>query len=452
MRAAEVVVVGAGYAGLAAARLLQQGGIDVVVLEARERVGGRVLTEQVRGRPVDLGGQWLGPGQTRVASLAREYGVGTYPTHADGDALLVDGERRRRFTGPLPPTAPHVAAAVAVTVLRLERMAAGVDVERPWTSRAAARRDATTVAGWLRGNVPVPEARRLMSVALAEVMATDVDTLSLLGFLFSVKAAGGLEPLLAVEGGAQQDLFADGADAIPRAIAADLGSAVLLSTPVTAIRQTATGVEAGGPGATVTARRAIVALPPPLAGRIAYEPPLPAARDHLTQRMPMGSIMKAIAIYDRPFWRDQGLAGEVLCLDGPVPAAFDVSPPGGPGYLCALIPGRAAHRLGAMDGKERRRVVLDALARFYGPRAARPLEWRDKVWADDPYSRGGYGAYFPPGVVTSVGEALRAPVGRIHWAGTETATTWAGYIEGAIRSGERAAREVAPVPMSAAAS
>ncbi len=183
-------------------------------------------------------------------------------------------------------------------------------------------------------------------------------------------------------------------------------------------------------------------MAPPLAGRISYDPPMPAERDQLTQRMPMGSILKIIAIYERPFWRLDGLSGEAVRLDGPVPAVFDISHPGGPGHLCALVPARAAQRLAALSTPTRRDLVVRELTRFFGPDAAKPLEWKEKMWTDDPHSRGGYGAYLPPGVLTSVGSALREPVGRIHWAGTETATAWTGYIEGAIGSGQRAAGEV----------
>ncbi|MGW4715839.1 flavin monoamine oxidase family protein [Nocardia sp. NPDC004260] len=245
-------------------------------------------------------------------------------------------------------------------------------------------------------------------------------------------------------------LFVDGADGPALAIAAELGDAVRLGAPVTRIRRQADGVVVSADSGDVHAEHVIVAVPPTLAGRITYDPPLPAARDQLTQRMPMGSVLKAFAVYERPFWRDDLLTGQSLNLHDPVPVTFDATRPGGPGVLGALVPGRAAQRLAALPPAERRAMIIGSLVRAFGHAAREPIEWHEKVWADDPYTRGGYGAFFPPGVLTTAGSALRVPVGAIHWAGSETATEWSGYIEGAIRSGERAAAEVLAADRSTA--
>lgn len=457
MDRADVVVVGAGYAGLSAARALHRDGLRVAVLEARDRVGGRVHTERTAaGSAVDLGGQWIGPGQHHLIDLAREYGAATFAASTSGDGVFVDGTRRQRFGGSLPPAGPHVQVVMALTMDRLDRLAATVDVDRPWTGPRADRLDSMTVATWLHHNVPFARARRLLEVVVGEVLAADVASVSFLALLTYIRAAGGLDPLLAVEGGAQQDLFVDGADGPARAIAAELGDVVHLDVTVTDVEQDDHGVTVSALGIDLRCDRAIIALPPPLAGRLRYDPPMPAVRDQLTQRMPMGSILKVIAIYDTPFWREDGLSGEALSLDGFLPAVFDVSPPDGPGHLCALVPGRAAQQLASLPGPHRRNTVLAELARSFGPRACFPQEVKEKFWADDPFSRGGYGAYLPPGVLTATGPALREAVGRIHWAGTETATAWTGYMEGAVQSGLRAADEVrragprAPSPTASA--
>ncbi|KAA8887210.1 NAD(P)-binding protein [Nocardia colli] len=438
---ADVVVVGAGYAGLSAARALRAAGREIVVLEAAGRVGGRALTERIGDDwAVDLGAQWISGGHTRFAALAQEYGAETYAAPADGANLLVEGAVRRPFAGARPPLPPLVLVVLAQAMWRIERLAARIDLARPWATPGADRLDAMTAATWLRRNLPERRARHLAEVMIGEELCVDVGSVSMLALLTTIRAAGGVEAGVTAE--TVTRLFVDGADGPARAIAAELGDALRLNAPVAAIQQVAEGLSVRGEFGEVRAAQVIVALPPALAGRIAYDPPLPAARDHLTQRMPMGSVLKAFAVYERPFWRDDRLTGQALNLHDPVPVTFDATRPGGPGCLGALVPGRAAHRLAALSAGERRAMIIGSLVRAFGYAARDPIDFREKVWADDPYTRGGYGAFFPPGVLTSIGSALRQPIGAIHWAGSETATEWTGYIEGAIRSGERAAAEV----------
>ena len=208
---------------------------------------------------------------------------------------------------------------------------------------------------------------------------------------------------------------------------------------MTEIRTEDDGVVAGE----VRARRAIVALPPALAGRISYDPPLPAMRDKLCQRMPMGSVIKCMAIYDEPFWRADGLSGQATSLPGPAQVIFDNTPPGGrPGVLLGFLEADAARALGAVPEAERREAVLAVFGRLFGPPAGQPESYVDRDWSAEPYSRGCYAGVFGPGAWTSVGPVLREPVGRLHWAGTETATRWMGYFDGAVSSGRRAAAEL----------
>ncbi|MFD7238167.1 flavin monoamine oxidase family protein [Streptomyces syringium] len=426
----DVVVVGAGYAGLCAARRLRRAGLEVVVLEASDRVGGRTLTSRLSGGwAVDLGGQWIAPAHTRFTDLARAYDATTFTGHAQGDNLFLSGTSRRRFPGELPPLPPHTTALLAAALRKLDRLA-----HRTLTTAQAKQLDSITIATWLRRRLPVRQARRLAEVILGAELSVDVASVSMLALVTAIRGANGVKS--GVEAETTAALFTHGADGPAQSIAAELGDAIRLNTPVTSIHDTGNAVRVAG----IRAGHAIVAVPPPLAGRIHYDPPMPAARDQLTQRMPMGSALKAFAIYDTPFWRADGLSGLALDLDGPM--TFDTSRPDGPGVLCTILTGPAAQQPTELDAAERRAAIIQSLVRGYGPHAARPVDWREKNWADDPYCRGGYNAYFPPGVLTSVGSALRTPVGRIHWAGSETATEWAGYIEGAIRSGERAADEV----------
>ena len=239
--------------------------------------------------------------------------------------------------------------------------------------------------------------------------------------LFYAASSGGWDDLLDTEGGAQQDRIVGGSQLISLRMADELGDRVQLSVPVRAIRTEPDGVVVGE----LRARRAIVAVPPVLAGRIEYDPPLPAPRDQLTQRMPMGSVIKTMTIYDEPFWRDDGLSGSALSLPGPAQVIFDNTPPNGsPGVVLGFLEARDARALGRVSEAERREAVVGGLARIFGPRAAKPSGYVEKDWSAEPYSRGCYAGVLGPGAWTAYGTWLRKPIDRIHWAGTETATRW----------------------------
>lgn len=440
----DVAIIGAGFAGLTAARELVKSGGSVIVLEARSRVGGRAFTDHLAdGTPIDLGGQWVGPTQDALIDLAKQYGAETSPTHTAGKNLVELGGRIKRYSGTIPNIGPISLLNLGWTLWRLDRLSAQVPLDAPWTAANAKEWDRQTLATWLDKHLFTKAARDLVEIGLETIFACSSAEISLLHALFYIHSGGNMDRLLATENGAQQDVFVNGMQSIANAIATELGEAVRLDSPVKRIEQTADQVIVTGPGFRVTARRAIVAIPPTLAGRIEYAPAMPGARDQLTQRAPMGSVIKCMAVYETPFWREDGLSGQAVSDVGPLTATFDNSPRSGtPGILLGFLEGDAARRLGACSESERRAGVLAMFARLFGPRAANPVSYVDKDWADEEWSRGAYAAYLPPGVLTSFGEALRKPVGRIHWAGTETSEVWNGYVDGAVRSGIRAAREV----------
>jgi monoamine oxidase len=443
-READVVVVGAGLAGLAAARALVAAGSSVVVLEARDRVGGRTLNEPLGdGKVVEVGGQWIGPTQDRIAALARDVGVDTFPTHDAGDHVLEFEGRLRRYRGTVPRLRLSVMVDIGQALARLDRLARKVPLEAPWEAARAARWDGETLATWMRRNMRTAGGRTLLEMATEAVWAVEPADLSLLHFLFYTHSAGGLNRLLDTGGGAQQDRFVGGSQLVSIRIAEELGDSVVLNAPVREIAHSGGAVSVRGAGVTARGRRAIVAVPPTLAGRIAYAPPLPGDRDQLTQRMPQGAVIKCIAVYEEPFWRGQGLTGQATSDAGPVRVIFDNSPPDGqPGALVGFLEGRFARQLGRVPGDQRRDAVLACFARLFGAEAGRPERFIERVWADEEWTRGCYGCYMPPGGWTAHGPALRAPIGPIHWAGSETASVWSGYMDGAVRSGERAAAEV----------
>jgi Monoamine oxidase len=443
-RDAEVIVVGAGLAGLVAARQLVAARRNVLVLEARDRVGGRTANASIgAGKVTEMGGQWVGPTQDRVLALARELRIETFPTYYEGRSLLDLGGKQRRYKGTIPRLAPHVLFDLDRARRKLKKAASRVPAEAPWTAPKAEQLDSQTLATWVRKAARTKKARRLLEIATGTVMGTGTAELSLLWMLSYVNAAGGFDALIDTEGGAQQDRFVGGSQLISQRLAEDLGEGVVLSAPVRGIAQDGAGLRVEADGVSARAQRVIVAVPPPLAARISFAPSLGGRRDQLTQRMAHGALTKCAAVYPEPFWRAEGLTGQAVTDRGPVATTFDNSPPdGSPGVLLGFIAGAEAIRHARLSEAERRSVVLESFTRLFGPDAAQPGIYLETAWAEEEWSRGGPVCSFGPGALAQYGEALCRPTGRVHWAGAETATVWCGYMDGAVRSGERAAEEV----------
>jgi monoamine oxidase len=444
MENVDVVVVGAGLAGLTAARRIQQEGRRVVVLEARDRVGGRVLNHTFAdGTIVELGGQWVGPTQDRVLAFAEEFGIGTFPTYEAGEHLAGINGGVRRWVGETFGLDEEALIDVGESQAALEELAKTVPLDAPWEAPGARELDAQTLDSWLASNVKTEQGLSFWRMLVPALFSAQADQMSLLHFLFYIHSGGLIDMLVATGGGAQDSRVVGGSQAIALRAAEELGGAVRLGCSVHLIRQDADGVEVVHDGGSVQAERVIVAVPPALAGRIRYRPALPGLRDQLTQQVPMGSVIKLQIRYERAFWRDNGLSGFALSLEDPVSVTFDNSPADGRcGVLLGFLEGEHATTASLLSAEERRELALRCFGKFFGDEALRPVEYIELDWTDEEYSRGCYGGRMGTGTWTRYARALREPVGRIHWAGTETADVWNGYMDGAVRSGERAAEEV----------
>jgi monoamine oxidase len=453
-RRVDVVVVGGGVSGLAAAHEVVRHGRSVLVLEARDRVGGRTLNHPLgHGKVVEAGGEWVGPTQDRVHALMKELHLTTYPQYVEGNHVYLFEGTRMNYTesgptGTAPPD-PTIVAEVASTVQLLDTLSQQVPVEAPWTAKRAAEWDQQTLETWLRANTVSERFRDLARLAVRSIFGAEPREMSFLFALFYIAAAGNehtpgtFERLFSTRNGSNQDRLHGGSQLISLRLARRLGRRrVLLRRPVHRIVQSRTGVRVEAHGITVRARRAIVAIPPALAGRIDYQPLMPPIRDQLMQRIPQGTQIKCEAIYDRPFWRDAGYSGFAVTDAGPGQVVFDNSPPDGrPGVLVSFVCGENARIWSMRPESQLRAALLKQYAELWGKQALAPKGYFQKAWAREEWSRGCPVGVVPPGVLIDNGAALRAPVGRIHWAGTETSTYWNGYMEGAIRAGDRAARE-----------
>ena len=448
-READVCVIGAGLAGLTAARRLSQAGRSVVVLEARHRVGGRVWTKTSRdGVPVDMGGCFVGPHHDRMHALAAEMGVATFKTFVDGDNVLATGGKVRRYRGDIPRVSPVALLSAAQGIARMNAMAKKVPVDAPWDAPKAADWDAQSVRAWLSAaHVPTRLARDLIEATVRACFAADLSEVSLLNWLFLVRSAGGIESLMNISGGYQDAQFVGGVGQVPDAMAAALGEAVVLGTPVTGVRALQDRVVVTGDSSTVSARRVVLALPRALAAGIRFDPVLPADHALLLHQVPAGTEVKMVALYDEPFWRRAGMSGATVATDDEVEVTLDT---GQPDHTAGIVAGYAAgpraRALSALGETQRRDVFVRTLTRRLGPAAASPVEVLELNWAQEQWTRGCSMGHFPTGVLTQYGGRLREPVGRLHWAGTETASTSYGAMDGAVRSGERVCEEILGSP------
>lgn len=442
----DVVIIGAGLSGLITARQLHLAGRDVVVVEARDRLGGRLYTEEVVGSHhfhADLGGQWVGPDQKRILAVAEELEVELFAQYHEGmHRLCIDG-KYSDFRGQIPSIGPLGLINLQWAIWRVDRLMSKFDPGAPQDWSEAPKYDAMTVDAWLGRNLVSSSARACMDTMVRSIFAAEPREISMLQFLFYLRSGKGLMTLAGVQGGAQQDKFVGGAQRLCEALAEPVENCLRLDSPATAVVQSEEGVGIVHERGRVDAKYAVMAMAPAMWRTIDCQPGWSGKRLQLSQRMPMGSVIKCVAFYNRPYWRDAGYSGQCIDSGGPVELAFDYTLPDDEySALVGFILGAAARRWSERSDDERRRAVLTSFARFFGPEARKPVHFFQKDWVADPWAQGCYVGHMAPGAWSDVGDIIRKPEGRVHWAGTETGVEGNGYMEGAVEAGLRASREI----------
>lgn len=432
----DVAIIGAGLSGLTAARDLDRAGCGAfVVLEARDRVGGRTYNHDLGGgRISEGGGEWIGPGQTAIADLARELGIATFKSYYKGKTAYLVGDAC--YAEDLGTGGAGAGDAI---VAKLNAMARAIPEAKPWTATNAAQLDSQTIGQWLAGQNLSDTDKIAFDMSVATTFGAPPASLSLLHYLAIIKTANcDLKGLESMENGAQERRFAGGSQLLSLRMAQELGDRVRLSSPVRKI--------SGWNGAVVSlftdhgvvrARKVIGALSPALLNQIEFDPPLPAGRANMQKLWPAHSPMrKTVHVYRTPFWRDAGYNAQISQIDGPLLWCCDNSPEDGSlGVINAFVkPGMLSH-----DAKVAEKTLSALYARALGDEALKPIQFHDLDWGKVDQWTLACTAAMPPGFLTAWGQYLHPPIGQLIWAGTETAEIWAGAMDGAVRAGHRAA-------------
>lgn len=440
----DVVIIGAGAAGLTAANELKRAGLSVAVLEARDRVGGRLWTDDIDGAMLEIGGQWVSPDQDALIETLGELGLETYERYREGDSVYInEAGELTRFTGDIFPVPPATEKIMVELIDKLDAMVAQMDPDRPWEHPDAEALDKISFEAWLYEQTDDKEAVDNIALFIAGAMLTKPPhAFSTLQALLMAASAGSFTHLVdadfildkRVVGGLQQ---------VPLLLAEWLGGDVFVGQPVRTLEWGPEGVTAIADGMTVRARSVIVALAPVLYNRISFVPPLPRRQHQLHQHLSMGFVIKVHAVYETPFWREAGLSGTAFSPYELSHEAYDNTNHGDPrGTLVGFVSDQHADNVFLLSAEERKERILESLSHYYGEQAKHPVVYYESDWGSEEWTRGAYAASFDLGGLHRYGADLRTPVGPIHFACSDLAGAGYQHVDGAIRMGREAARAI----------
>jgi len=440
----DVVIIGAGASGLSAARELRKSGRSVAVLEARDRVGGRTWTRTIDGAMLELGGQWISPDQTVLRGLVDELGLETFPRYRAGDNVYIapDGTHVR-YQGEVLPASGATVSEIERLVKTLDKLAAEVGAEQPWDHPRARELDTISLGHWLRGESADEEACAAVSHFLAGGMLTKpAHSFSVLQAVLMAASAGSFSNLV------DEDFILDrrivgGMQLVSQRMADELGDDVLLSSPARTLRWSDASVTVESDRVRVHARHAVMAVPPNLYSRVSFDPPLPRRQHQMHQHQSMGLVIKVHAVYDTPFWRNDGLSGTCFSPGLAVQEVYDnTNHDDSHGTLVGFVPGEKADAMLALSEQERQRQILACFVTCLGERARNPLVYYESDWAAEEWTRGAYAASYDLGGLHRYGPDQREPVGPIYWSSSDIAGEGYQHVDGAVRMGRATAERI----------
>ena len=439
----DVVIIGAGLSGLTAARRLLEGGKKVLVLEAQERVGGRTWSKPIsNGSFIDFGAQYIGKGHDSMYKLVRESGLKTFSTFTDGKEMMRINGENSLFTEDMPSLEEHSLLEIEKAFNEIDKKSSSIS-DYPWLSKDAYEMDQISIGSWINQHISDKKVKMFINLLVEGEICQNVENVSLFQVLSGIKASGSFVKGFTAKDGALQSRIFGGAQGVSNFLYQQIRQFVKLNCPVTFVTVKKQHLVIGNDKFHVKTKKVIVTVPLPVVKNIKFTPELPLEKQILIHSMEMGTVIKCHAVYDKPFWRDSGLNGASVCLDEVVEQSVDNSVQGSTnGILTSFITADRAKYLLKLSDQERKEIILKSYANLFGEKALTPIMYQDYSFTNNPWIGGCYSGFFKNGIYSRYGKYLSIPSGHIHWAGTETSNLFKGYMEGAVLSGERVAKEI----------